>query len=729
MRSLLVLGLAAALAGCVGNGDTKEAPAVPAADSPNAFLTFPNTQAPLGAGSYSIQVSALTGTVADTFHLVITFDDGSTRSVDGSWTAGGTTTLADPLVLARAGGVRIVATSGSGQAVHIVLSRNGSVVADAAGTLNLPLSVISSTQYAKAYYDAVDPQVERDTLEKWKSRNGFYDGNPYNTVTHVVFRDALDLGYGRDMTVLYNSVTGRTAFMVHNYVVSLQPGASSNYGPLNVDAAIAQDPRFFIGTNVIEFSPANEDNPADVNGAMMINKFFIFDKNGNRITEADLDGRGIKPVPGTCWTCHGGETLPLTPAGKFQPMSVRSPKFNILGVADFEYSLQDGYHRDQEEDRLRLLNSYVKGSYDTIASRDINNSATGRGKWSADYAQELVNGRYGSVFTSGTYQDGFVPAGWQNGPGQENAELLFTRVVGPHCTGCHSLQGRAATGTDYAGNLGNGINFSSYTKFMAYRTRIIDYVYKRGIMPLSLRNFESFWEYPDGAPSILASALADPSLFDSSTGKVIPPGRPVARPGADRTVRGPTVQLDGNASYFADSYHWAITSPVASTATLSNPDTARAVLNAPAAGTYVVTLTVTNSRGSHSASETLTVNGAAADQTALTFANDIRPILSNNGCTGCHVDGGIAGIPVYWDDNIDSDGNKLYQRILARVNLANPEDSRLLKKPTSELHGGGVVIDTTTPQGQADYNTLVNWIREGAACGTNPSGLDVGCLQ
>ena len=79
---------AVALAGCVGNGDTKEPAAVPAPDSPNAFLTYPNTQAPLGAGSYTVLVSALTGSAADTFHLVITFDDGSTRAVDGSWSAG-----------------------------------------------------------------------------------------------------------------------------------------------------------------------------------------------------------------------------------------------------------------------------------------------------------------------------------------------------------------------------------------------------------------------------------------------------------------------------------------------------------------------------------------------------------------------------------------------------------------------------------------------------------------
>lgn len=727
MRGLVLAGLALALAGCMGDGDTTVTPATLPDNTPNAFLTYPNTQAPLGAGSYDVEVSAAGAPVADTYHLVVTFDDGSTQAYDGSFGAGATDTLPGGVTLARAGGLKLQATSGSGAALTVLLRRAGQVVAQATDLLDLPLTPISSASYAQAYYDAVDPETERDTLAKWKARNGFDDNDPANIITHVVFRDALDLGYGRDMSVLRNSNTGRIAFVVNNYIVALQPGASSNYGPLNVDAAIAQDPRYFKGTNAIEFSPANEDNPGDVNGSMKITKFFTFDPSGKRLTSADLDGRGVKHMPGMCWACHGGQTLPLTPAGKFQPQALRSAKYNILGVADLEYSLQDGYHRDQLESRLRLMNSYVKESYDAMAARDLYDNATNRGKWSADYALELVNGRYGGNFASGSFQDDFVPAGWQNGPGQENAELLFKRVVGPHCTGCHSLQGREAAGTDSATNLGNAINFSSYTKFMAYRSRIIDYVFKRGIMPLSLRNYERFWKDPDGAPSLLAAALAEPTLFDAVTHKVIPPGLPVARAGADRTLPGPAVQLDGNASSFADSYEWSIVSAPGG-ASLSNATSARAMLNAPVDGSYVLELTVRNGRGSHTDQVTYTVSAAATAPTALTFATDVRAVIASNGCTACHVEGSVAGIPVYWDDNADSDGNKLYQRIRMRVNLADPEDSRLLQKPTSQLHGGGVVIDRNTVQGQADYNTLLNWIRAGAPCGTNAeAGTDVGC--
>lgn len=724
MRSAMIFGLALALAGCMGDGDTTVAPAPRPANAPDSFLTYPNTQAPLAAGRYDLEVGAA---AADTYRLVVTFDDGSTRVFEGSVGAGATVTLEDAVTLAGAGGLRVQATSGSGAALTLTLRRNGHVMARASNVIDLPLTPISSAAYAQAYYDAVDPLGERDTLEKWKTRNGFNANDPANTITHVIFRDALDLGYGRDMYVLRNSTTGRIAFFVNNYIVALQPGASSNYGPLNVDAAIAQDPRYFKGSNAIEFSPADEDNPGDVNGSMKITKFFTYDAAGKRITSADLDGRGIKHMPGMCWACHGGQTLPLTPEKKFQPQALRSAKLNILGVADLEYSLQEGYHRGQLEDRLRLMNSYVKESYEEMAARDVNDSATARGKWNAGYALELVNGRYGGNFASGAYRDDFVPAGWQDGPGQWGAKLLYQRVVGPHCTGCHSLQGREAAGTDSAENLANGINFSSYTKFMAQRSRIIDYVYKRGIMPLSLRNYERFWKDPDGAPALLASALDEPSLFDPVTHKVMTPGMPVARAGADRLLQGHLVPLDGSASSFADSYQWSLESQPGG-AILGNASSARPLLNAPADGTYVLKLTVSNARGSHSDLVTYTVSASAAAPAALTFATDVRDVIARNGCTSCHVEGGTAGIPVYWDDDEDSDGNKLYQRIMMRVNLADPEDSRLLQKPTSLLHGGGAVIDTATPAGQADYNTLLNWIRAGAPCGSNAeAGSDVGC--
>jgi mono/diheme cytochrome c family protein len=729
MRAIALAVTVFTLAGCVGDGDTTPVKTPLAANSPDAFLLFPNTQAPLAAGTYSVQLGPQSGSAAGNYTLTLTWDDGHSEHRSGSWPGAGTATESN-IVLTRAGGLTLSVASAS--ATHIVLSRQANAAAniDAAiikqsdtGVIALPLSQINSDTYAQAYYAAVDPAGERATLAGWKQKNGF--GAGYDT--HVIFRDAKDLGYGRDMFARRNA-DGTMAVYVNNYIVALQPGSSTNYGPLNVEAAIAHDARYLIGSNAIEFSPANQDDPLSANGSMVINKFFTFDKNGNRVTSADLDGRGRKSMPGTCWACHGGQPMPLDPNGAFPAQALRSPKFNLLDPAILEYSAQSGYQRAQLEAGLKMINSFVHESLQHI--RD-DRPATTQDKWSADFAINLVEGRYAltpgdTTLGAAASNDSYIPDGWKQNPSFPSrpvgVEQLYKQVVEPHCVGCHSVRGTAAgegitvTVDGNSVSLANAINFSSYEKFIAYKSRIADYVYRRGLMPMSLRNFESFWKDPRGAPSLLASFLNDASLFDVS-GNVIQPGLPVAKPGAALNAKSP-LQLDGNASYFADTFKWVITSgPV--DAVLSNANTARPVLTTTTGGAVTLALTVTNSRGSNTASVIETVdNTLTPAQGQLTFANDIAPILNANPTTqcaqSCHKVGGTyPGIPVYWTND-----SELYHRVMMRVDLRDPENSKLLLKPTSLTHGGAVKIDVTTSAGQAEYNTILNWIRQGAVCGT-----------
>ena len=60
----------------------------------------------------------------------------------------------------------------------------------------------TSTPYADAYYRAIDPLNERDTLAKWKAKNGFETGTGQEIT--VVFGDQRDLGYGRRMNARRN---------------------------------------------------------------------------------------------------------------------------------------------------------------------------------------------------------------------------------------------------------------------------------------------------------------------------------------------------------------------------------------------------------------------------------------------------------------------------------------------------------------------------------------------
>src|SRR5688572_18833052 len=96
-------------------------------------------------------------------------------------------------------------------------------------------------EYAEAYYRAIDPNNERDTLAKWKAVNGFETGT--GTEVNVVFGDQRDLGYGRRMYARQNP-DGSLAFYVENYLI--QAGTDYLYSPLNLDAAVVRDSRWIV---------------------------------------------------------------------------------------------------------------------------------------------------------------------------------------------------------------------------------------------------------------------------------------------------------------------------------------------------------------------------------------------------------------------------------------------------------------------------------------------------
>ena len=68
----------------------------------------------------------------------------------------------------------------------------------------------NTTAYTQAYYTAIDPYNEKDTLAKWKAANQFGTGGEEEL---AVFRDVRDLGYGRRLTGRRNA-DGSVAFMV-----------------------------------------------------------------------------------------------------------------------------------------------------------------------------------------------------------------------------------------------------------------------------------------------------------------------------------------------------------------------------------------------------------------------------------------------------------------------------------------------------------------------------------
>ncbi len=637
---------------------------------------------------------------------------------------------------------------------------------------------LDSNDYTNAYYAAIDPQNRRTTLQDYIALHGLQ-----NPDVHSIFRDSKDLGYGRDMYMRsYANLAppvgcgGQTiAFYVRNFSVQIVEGFA--YGPVNLEAAIAEDLQHHIGTNAIEFGLGRKDI-GDTCSAEPMAKFYtfepVYDPAGAphpRRTRVDLDGRGAKAMPQPCVICHGGTLRPLDRNGDLVAVHAEDPAIQIgdtksrlqaFEVNTFEFSDQPPYRRVDVEDKLRLLNAAIYCSYPgsvghaACAPHGGGIAAQANpGEWSGDFAREMLLGWYGNALdTPGASFDGsFVPVDWTPSVGGPpvGADVLFTKVVGPNCFVCHGKQGSELSSQGSSG--GKDVDFASWDKFISYADDIERLVYDEGRMPLGLLNFQNFWGDPEKAEllaSFIAPYVSDPGGFQArrtdSSGNIIQPGRSVARAGLDR-VTSPLdpITLDAGSSHFADTYTWQlIASPTGSVATLSNPSARVTDFSADLDGTYRLRLTASSSQSGSSDSDTLDVVVDTSLPTAprsLAFYSDVEGVLTTN-CTGCHSNGGggsVPGIPVWWT----GDGSQpfpvpppgiptgtpslgLYEQAMTRVNREDIENSLLLRKPSGQHHNGGQVAVTgggfnislaAGASGRATYDLFVNWISEGAVCG------------
>jgi hypothetical protein len=729
-RTLFVILIATLLSACEERGDTVRAPFVLDADIPNQFLTFLNKQAPIAEGQYQLFIlpnSSVAGSYSGTLTIA-----GNTEDLTGSWLDSvdvdwQTTAMESHSVnFEQAGGLTLSASCT--QACTAVITKNNfefQRIESIDGQLSLSLddNQISSVAYAEAYYQAVDPDDKRTTLSDWKTQNGFDNGHD----EHMIFRDSKDLGYGRDMYARFNDDGSLRAIFVNNFVVTQGTGNPSNYGPLNIMAAVDQNHDFLGGSNAIEFSPIDESDPSSDS----ILKFFTFtrpDENGQqtRLTSASLDGRGIKHMPSMCQACHGANLLPLNTDGTFNVLALKSAKLNQLEVPSFEFMADGEYSLESQQVPMRNFNQGVHGVLQAISSRD----STEAGYWDSSFAEAIAAGRYnGTDFNSDTFIETHVPTGWQQTDYRpEGVETLYKQVVEPNCISCHSIRGYNA-GNDEDLDLmtingqevktGVAINFSNYEKFIGYSDIIIEYVYKRGAMPLSLRNYEQFWHPDNIAPSLLASFLPGFDVLNSD-GEIQQPGLPVSKPGRDRYAASP-VLLNGGGSYFAQEYQWSITSsPLNSIASLGSPDQAQTQLIADTDGDYELQLSVSNSRAQNvKQSVIITIDSMLKTGSEVNFVDDIKPILQTTAyggfyCQSCHsATSNIEGIPVYYDDN----NLNLYRDVKSRVDFLDPDNSILIRKPTRLQHGGGIRIDLETEIGKTRYSLIIDWIINGAPCG------------
>jgi hypothetical protein len=632
----------------------------------------------------------------------------------------------------------------------------------------------NTTAYATAYYEAIDPNNDKDTLEKWKTANGFGNSST-GTETTVVFGDVKDLGYGRRMTARKNN-DGTIAVMVENYLVGAV--ASYTYSSFNVEAAVVQDQRWHVGTNGIEYSSSVCMTGSDVaacSPTTRFAKFFTFDpKTGNRLLEAQLDGLGNKAMPGICINCHGGRADPLTPAAgsasgkQLFPLlgNTASQKrgdvmanLQPLKVDSFDFSSRAGYTRAEQEAKLKIINKMVLSSYPIAAApaclvtpplcpEDVSRRLAVYGEWGGTAAALIKSAYGGDGLPDATFSDTYVPLGWS----VFGQTALYNNVVASSCRTCHILRGTNAM---------DEINFDNYCVdtfpstgtcnpaspgyyFQGYADRIKAHVIDRGNMPLAKIVYERLWGSSEADTLATFLQSAQSQAVRDVNGAVLKPGRPVAVPGPDRTTTSPAT-LSAAGSLYASSYSWSV---VSGGGTLTNPASATPTLTAANLSTNVLRLRVGNGATQSDPVE-VTVkidNTLSPAPSAIRFA-DIKAVLKSNsaGCTGCHYVGG--GPPIFYSNisNLDFDRNGdsfvdatddkwFYTELRGRINFTDIAASPLLSKPSGKHHGGGLVFNTANVTAcavapaypdcapyatlgayyAAKYNMFVNWILNGA---------------
>lgn len=170
---------------------------------------------------------------------------------------------------------------------------------------------------------------------------------------------------------------------------------------------------------------------------------------------------------------------------------------------------------------------------------------------------------------------------------------------------------------------------------------------------------------------------------------------------------------------------------------LSKPALAKFISPARVAPSADGSLTLTAVLSGNQAKSSLTIEDAAATQ-PVSFRREISAILTKRGCNGATCHGGVKGQgglklsanALYPADDyewITKGGG--YQVLTAevkgeripRINLANPDKSLLLLKPTGATpHGGGKRFEADSE----DYNTILGWIRSGAPYSTGDAAAE-----
>ncbi|HKH47666.1 MAG TPA: PKD domain-containing protein [Thermoanaerobaculia bacterium] len=318
----------------------------------------------------------------------------------------------DPVATAGGGTIASSGTAVTGTGTSfLAFFKAGHLLRPNAGAPRLITQVISNTQLTVESAFAPDVPAgtayekvgAKPTLDDWKAANGFV-GPPDQD---AIYLNAADLGLGRWMN-MKKKVNGDIAYYVSNY------GVPPAFGSADI-AALAKlngDPSLgLIATVAMEYT-AKPGDPV----TSRYTKFYVYNKDGNRVNKADLDGVGNKYIPKLCVICHAGNGTPSGDAkGDLQA------KFIPFDPESFGYSGLPGFSRTDQETQFKELNRGVRDNTNVTAA-----------------VQELINGWYGGpALPLTTHQSSFVPPRW-TAPVDKSS--LYSQVVKTSCRSCHTTR-------------------------------------------------------------------------------------------------------------------------------------------------------------------------------------------------------------------------------------------------------------------------------------------------
>jgi hypothetical protein len=405
----------------------------------------------------------------------------------------------------------------------------------------LESAVVENATTAVAYYAAIDPYGQKDTIAKWYTVNGFVDpAKTYSStgpqsaffdinagIVSVIHENEADLGFVRLVSSRCDpdcdDANPKIYSVIENYV------ATNNGEPFAPDPDKSAFDNATDRTNRLASVTMEWTSAAD--GSNPSGRFVAFYAYTGTVVAfgADTDSRnldgmpfapnldnrensGSDEIPGLCNTCHGGQPYNLQ-AGVY-------PRHGDTDALFLPYDL-DNFSFDTDPARPQNSKANQQPAYKAanqithITHRSIEEFDVVAGFARVPAAQELIEGWYGGPdFPGDIFNGNFVPAGWlpPHAPAAvngHNVEELYLKSIKPGCRACHVQQELS-------------LDFGTYAGFRVYDITHKELVLDiecgidddpnviggddQHVMPLALQTYERFWNPLTAAPFNVSEA-------------------------------------------------------------------------------------------------------------------------------------------------------------------------------------------------------------------------------